>query len=660
MSDDLTNQSTVIHQRDPDPLDPDQVAPHFPQLDIIEVLGRGGMGVVYKARQKGLDRLVALKVLPPDKDRDEKFAERFSREARALARLQHANIVMVFDSGQADDLFYFIMEFVDGVNLRELMAREELSPERALSIIPPICDALQYAHDQGIVHRDIKPENILLDRKGRVKIADFGLAKLLGSRKQTDYTLTSPQQVMGTMHYMAPEQIEAPAKVDHRADIYSLGVVFYEMLTGELPIGRFPLPSERAQVDARLDRIVLAALEKEPDRRYQHVSEVKTDVEHISVEHHPGVVSSSPPVAAGEVPFAPPGRAWPERTARPGTPQASPPPAAPAGRVAAGAISYPSHPMTAVVATPPAESARSAPVAYLLWLLCFAGACGIHRLYAGKWISGIIWLLTGGLFLIGQLVDLLLIPGMIDQTNRQARSERHRYYTPPVPAAVPRQTPGPEGSPSPTVPPAGADESAVRHLAVDRPESVIPPPAGQAADARQSHADIPADEFADVYQRVAGSARRLLTCGVLSMLVAAPLAGAGLAILVAGSFTTFAVSVGVDASSWAATVFALVSIGLFAAAGTMMLASFRMRNLESRGLAIAAGILALTPVTTIWWWLTPWLAIGALRTLGRPDVRQAFAANESVSRDRPRFVSRTKVIMVCAIILMLLAGRFVT
>src|SRR5262249_46851880 len=145
-------------------------------------------------------------------------------------------------------------------------------------IVPQICDALQYAHEEGVVHRDIKPENILLDRKGRVKIADFGLAKLL-RRDGENFTLTGSRQVMGTLYYMAPEQVERPLEVDHRADIYSLGVVFYEMLTGQLPVGRFPLPSEKVGTDPHFDGIVLHALEREPERRYQHASDVKTDVE---------------------------------------------------------------------------------------------------------------------------------------------------------------------------------------------------------------------------------------------------------------------------------------------------------------------------------------------------------------------------------------------
>jgi tRNA A-37 threonylcarbamoyl transferase component Bud32 len=259
---------------------PEELADLFPQLEILELLGQGGMGAVYKARQPGLDRFVALKILPPEAVRDPAFAERFSREARALAKLNHPNIVSVYDSGKAGDLYYFIMEFIDGVNLRQLIRTGHILPREALQIVPQICDALQFAHDEGIVHRDIKPENILLDKRGRVKIADFGIAKLLGS-KAVEYTLTGPWQVMGTAHYMAPEQMAKPQEVDHRADIYSLGVVFYELLTGQLPIGRFAPPSKKVEIDVRLDQIVLRALESEPERRYQHVSDVKTEVETI-------------------------------------------------------------------------------------------------------------------------------------------------------------------------------------------------------------------------------------------------------------------------------------------------------------------------------------------------------------------------------------------
>jgi serine/threonine protein kinase len=273
---------------------PEQLAPKFPQLEILGLLGQGGMGAVYQARQRQLDRLVALKILPAELNHDPAFAERFMREARALARLSHPNIVAVHDFGQADGFYYFLMEFVDGVTLRHLLAEGKLAPREALAIVPQVCEALQYAHDQGVVHRDIKPENILLDKAGRVKVADFGLARLVGTDSGSR-RLTQPREVMGTPHYMAPEQVEKPQLVDHRADIYSLGVVFYEMLTGELPLGRFAAPSQKVQVDVRLDEVVLRALEKEPERRYQQASQVKSDVESVAgvVEkrspHHQGL-----------------------------------------------------------------------------------------------------------------------------------------------------------------------------------------------------------------------------------------------------------------------------------------------------------------------------------------------------------------------------------
>ena len=209
-----------------------------------------------------------------------------------MAKLNHPGIVTIHDFGHAEGLYYFLMELVDGASLSLLMHNGRVSPREALAIVPQICDALQYAHDQGIVHRDIKPENILLDRQGRVKVADFGLAKLVGSANENESVaggaatdssdLTEVGKVMGTPHYMAPEQVDHPGQVDHRADIYALGVVFYQMLTGEFPAKRIEPPSRKVQLDVRLDEVVLRALEKEPKRRYQQVSQVKTAVETIA------------------------------------------------------------------------------------------------------------------------------------------------------------------------------------------------------------------------------------------------------------------------------------------------------------------------------------------------------------------------------------------
>ena len=307
-----------------------ELAPLFPQLEILELIGKGGMGAVYKARQKQLDRFVALKILPPTIGSDASFAERFSREARALAKLNHPSIVTIHDFGVAEHrpaegqantpekLYFFIMEFVDGVTLRQLLNVGRVPAREALAIVPQICDALQFAHDHGIVHRDIKPENILLDRRGRVKVADFGLARLMdvdgraavdsqhmetsaGTGAAAGTPSLTEGKVMGTPNYMAPEQRDAPNEVDHRADIYALGVVFYQMLTGELPGSRIEPPSKKVQIDVRLDEVVLRALEKNPERRYEQASVLKTQVETIASSATP----PPPPVQPMSAPAGP-------------------------------------------------------------------------------------------------------------------------------------------------------------------------------------------------------------------------------------------------------------------------------------------------------------------------------------------------------------------
>ncbi|MBT5925206.1 MAG: serine/threonine protein kinase, partial [Verrucomicrobia bacterium] len=194
----------------------------------------------------------------------------------------------------ANPLFFFLMEFVDGVNLRQLLHGDRISSHEALAIVPQICDALQFAHDHGIVHRDIKPENILMDRRGNVKVADFGLAKMMATVQEGEdldiesaFKVDSEQftqsgKIMGTPKYMSPEQTDSPQTVDHRADIYALGVVFYQMLTGELPDQRIEPPSKKVRIDVRLDEIVMRALEEKPEQRYQQASVLKTQIETIA------------------------------------------------------------------------------------------------------------------------------------------------------------------------------------------------------------------------------------------------------------------------------------------------------------------------------------------------------------------------------------------
>lgn len=267
-----------------------EISEAFPQWEILALIGEGGMGFVYQIRQPALDRIVALKILSPELSRDPAFAERFAREARVLGKLNHPNIVTVYESGESGGFFYLVMEYVDGVNLRQAMRAGRFTPQQALAVVPGICDALQAAHAQGVWHRDIKPENILLDAQGNVKIVDFGIARLVGDPRR-DFTLTRTGAALGSAAYMAPEQHEKPHDVDHRADIYSLGVVIYEMLTGELPLGRFPAPSAKAAVDARIDEIVFRTLEKEREMRQQSATEVKTDMQNAAVEHRKQNVS---------------------------------------------------------------------------------------------------------------------------------------------------------------------------------------------------------------------------------------------------------------------------------------------------------------------------------------------------------------------------------
>ncbi len=290
----------------------EELEPLFPQYELLEPIGQGGMGAVYKARQRSLGRLVALKVLAPELASNPDFAERFIREARALAEFNHPNIVTIHDFGKTGSLYFITMEFVDGVNLRQAMSTGRLTPAQALAIVPPICEALLYAHQHGVVHRDIKPENLLLDKEGRLKIADFGIARMLRVEQPEAVAPTSglshgqgeltQQSVVGTPQYMAPEQRDNPSQVDHRADIYALGVVLYEMLTGERPGAKFEAPSRKVQIDVRLDEIVLRALESKPELRYQTAGEFKTRVEALASGEAPTLSVSKPvPIPTAEV-----------------------------------------------------------------------------------------------------------------------------------------------------------------------------------------------------------------------------------------------------------------------------------------------------------------------------------------------------------------------
>jgi serine/threonine protein kinase len=258
----------------------EQIAVLFPQWEVRRMLGRGGMGVVYEVRQPELDRLVAVKLLPLVASRDEHLVERFRREARALAKLRHPGIVSLFESGISPaGHFYFVMEHVDGSPLSSLIAEGRLDVPKAIEIVRQVCEALAYAHAQGVIHRDIKPSNILIDQTGRAKVADFGLARLDQAETASGaISMSRTGQFMGTPAYAAPEQVKDAAHVDHRADIYALGVLLYEMLTGDLPRGVFQPPSAKARTGPHLDDVVRRAMQERPEDRYQAAAELQKDI----------------------------------------------------------------------------------------------------------------------------------------------------------------------------------------------------------------------------------------------------------------------------------------------------------------------------------------------------------------------------------------------
>lgn len=256
------------------------------RYEVLRLLGRGGMGAVYQARDSRLSRLVAIKILPREMIEHPAALARFEREAQALAVLDHPNIVKIYDYGKTSDGSpYFVMEFIKGSDIQCLRDSGKLNLAEALRLVSEICGALHYAHRKGIVHRDIKPANILVGNDGVAKVADFGLARITGtdSRPKFDPSLTMTGEVMGTPSYMAPEQ-EAGAPVDHRADIYALGVMLYNLLTGTPPRGAWTLPSQKLQIDVRLDEIVLRALQEKPEARYQAAAEFQADLDSVRAQ----------------------------------------------------------------------------------------------------------------------------------------------------------------------------------------------------------------------------------------------------------------------------------------------------------------------------------------------------------------------------------------
>ena len=269
----------------------------LPQYEISALIARGGMGAVYKGTQKNLRRTVAIKVLPPEiEDRDPQFAARFKHEAQSMAQLSHPNIVAVHDAGEtAGGLLYFVMEFVEGTDVAQLIESEgRIEPLRAIQITTAVCEALAFAHGEGIVHRDIKPSNIMLDKRGRVKVADFGLAKAVN---EGTALLTGTNMAMGTPDFMAPESFQPGIKIDARADIYAVGVMLYQMLTGQIPRGAWhPASVLSPGTDRRFDQIIIKAMQYDREARYQSSGEIRLDLDAILTA--PLVQSSGPGSAA--------------------------------------------------------------------------------------------------------------------------------------------------------------------------------------------------------------------------------------------------------------------------------------------------------------------------------------------------------------------------
>lgn len=263
--------------------DPSDLAPLFPGYEIQSLIATGGMGAVYCAVQKSLDRTVALKILPMEFSKDAAFCAGFEAEAKAMARLNHPNLIGVYDFGEVNGMLYIIMEYVPGKSIYHSAYGKAIDPQEAIRLVTGICHGLAHAHDNGILHRDIKPSNILLDLNAEPKIGDFGLARPLGSKVEEG------EEIFGTPHYTAPEVVDNPHAVDYRADLFSVGVLLHELLTSRLPADDPRPASSIVRCDPRFDAIIRKATQPLPAARYTSASEIAKDLQAIASSHVPQV-----------------------------------------------------------------------------------------------------------------------------------------------------------------------------------------------------------------------------------------------------------------------------------------------------------------------------------------------------------------------------------